>query len=112
MNRNYMDLELKKATSHLARLVHEGSFLKGNTVIMKRTCGYPKCRCALEGKKHKSMYIGKKQDGTTKMVYVPRRLEEEVQKKVDAYHRIKKLVDKISELNYLKLKEKKEKKVV
>lgn len=112
MNRNYMDMELKKATSHLAKLVYKGSFLKGNAVIMRRTCGYPKCRCILEGKKHESMYIGKKQDGTTKMIYVPRRLEEEVQKKIDVYHRIKKLVDKISELNYRELKEKKDKKVV
>ncbi len=112
MSRNYMDMQLKKATSHLAKLVHKGSFLRGNIVIMKRTCGYPKCKCVLEGKKHESMYIGKKQEGTTKMIYVPRRLEEEVEKKIDAYHRIKKLVDKISELNYRELKEKKDKKVV
>ena len=85
MSRNYMDMQLKKATSHLARLVHKGSFIKGNIVTMKRTCGYPNCRCAVEGKKHVSMYIGKKQDGTTKMIYVPKRLEEEVEKKINAY---------------------------
>ena len=112
MSRNYMDMQLKKATSHLARLVHKGSFLKGNIVTMKRTCGYPKCKCVLEGKKHESMYIGKKQDGTTKMIYVPKHLEEEVEKKINAYHSIKKLVDEISELNYKDLKEKKEKKIV
>ena len=32
MSRNYMDLELKKATSHLAKLAHKGNFLKGNVV--------------------------------------------------------------------------------
>ena len=111
MSRNYMDMQLKKATSHLARLVHKGSFLKGNTVTMKRTCGYPNCRC-VKGEKHVSMYIGKKQNGTTKMIYVPKRLEEEVEKKINAYHSIKKLVDEISELNYEDLKEKKEKKIV
>ena len=112
MSRNYMDMQLKKATSHLARLVHKGSFIKGNIVTMKRTCGYPNCRCIKEGKKHVSMYIGKKQDGTTKMIYVPKRLEEEVEKKISAYHRIKKLVHEISELNYEDLKEKKDKKIV
>jgi len=112
MNRKFMDVQLKKATSHLAKLTHRGSFIKGNIVTMKRTCGYPNCRCVKEGKKHVSMYIGKKQDGTTKMIYVPKRLEEEVEKKISAYHRIKKLVDKISELNYDQLKMKKDKKIV
>ena len=107
-----MDMELKKATSHLAKLVYKGSFIKGNIVTMKRTCGYPNCRCIKEGKKHVSMYIGKKQDGTTKMIYVPKHLEDEVEKKIDAYHRIKKLVDRVSELNYQELKAKKDKKIV
>ncbi len=107
-----MDMQLKKATSHLARLVHKGSFLKGNVVTMKRTCGYPRCKCVLEGKKHESMYIGKKEQGTTKMIYVPKRLEEDVEKKISAYHRIKKLVGEISELNYDDLKIKKDKKIV
>ena len=112
MNRKYMDAELKKATAHLAKLTHKGSFLKGNIVTMKRTCGYPNCRCAVEGKKHVSMYIGKKKDGTTKMIYVPKRLEDEVEKKISVYHRIKGLVDRISELNYAELKIKKDKKIV
>jgi len=112
MNRKYMDAELKKATSHLAKLTNKGSFLRGNIVTMKRVCGYSNCKCAVEGKKHVSMYIGKKQDATTKMIYIPSRLEDEVEKKINAYHRIKKLVERISELNYAELKIKKDKKVV
>ncbi|MFO7928857.1 MAG: DUF6788 family protein [Candidatus Humimicrobiaceae bacterium] len=112
MDRNSMDAELKRTTSQLAKLAYQGSFLKGNTVTVKRVCGYPGCRCAKEGKKHVSMYVGKKQDGTTKMIYVPKRLEEEVEKKVNTYHRIKKLIERISELNYAQLKIKKEKKIV
>jgi len=46
------------------------------------------------------MYIAKKQNNTTKMIYVPKKLEEEVALKVKAYHKIKDLVDKISEINY------------
>ena len=41
------------------------------------------------------------------MIYVPKKLEEEVSAKVKAYHRIKELVDKISELNYSDLELKK-----
>jgi len=103
MNRKYMDAELKKAASHLAKLTHKGSFLRGNIVTMKRVCGYPNCKCAVEGKKHVSMYIGKKQDATTKMIYIPKRLEEEIRGKLEAYQKIKKLTERISEMNYKEL---------
>jgi len=107
LNKKYMDLSLKQATNHLAKLVSMGSFLKGNTVTMKRTCGNKNCRCAKLGEKHVSMYLAKKQNNTTKMVYVPKALEEEISAKVKAYHKIKELVDKISELNYSNLEVKK-----
>ena len=109
MNRKYMDLDLRNTTSHLARLIGKGKFLRGNPVIMKRVCGNSNCRCILEGKKHKSLYISKNKDGKRKMIYIPKRLEDEVEKKINAYHRIKKLVEKISELNYAELKIKKDK---
>lgn len=96
----YINMALKQATNHLEKIIGKASFLKGNIVIMKRVCGNKNCRCIKEGKKHISMYIGKKQNNTTKMIYVPKRLEDEVAAKVKAYHKIKDLVDKISELNY------------
>jgi hypothetical protein len=42
------------------------------------------------------------------MVYVPKNLEEEISAKVKAYHKIKDLTEKISEINYemLNLKKK------
>ena len=108
MNRNYMESQLKKATSHLARLVHKGDYIRGNPVIMKRVCGNPRCRCSLEGKKHTSLYLCRKQDGKTSMTYVPERLEEAIQKKIKNYHKIKELLEKVSELNYEQLKLNKE----
>jgi hypothetical protein len=53
------------------------------------------------------MYLAKKENNTTKMIYIPRRLEEEVSARVAAYHKIKKLTDRISELNYANLESKK-----
>lgn len=103
MNRNFMEPELKKATSHLAKLVYKGSFLRGNPVVMERYCGNKNCRCYLEGKKHRSLYISKNKDGKRKMIYVPRHLEDEVRGKLDAYQGVKRLTEKISELNYHKL---------
>jgi hypothetical protein len=37
------------------------------------------------------------------MIYVPKRLEEEVVAKLEAYQKIKKLTEKISEINYREL---------
>jgi len=103
MNRKYMDLDLKNTTSHLTKLIGRGKFLRGNPVIMERVCGNDNCRCILEGKKHKSLYISKNKDGKRKMIYVPKRLEEEVAAKLGAYQKIKKLTEKISEINYREL---------
>ena len=108
MNKKFMENELKKAASHLAKLIHKGSFLRGNAVIMQRVCGNKNCRCALEGKKHKSLYISKNKDGARKMIYVPVHLEDEVKGKLDAYQKVKNLTEKISELNYKQLDLKKE----
>jgi len=103
MNRKYMENELKKSTSHLSKLVYRGSFLRGNPVIMKRVCGNKNCKCYLEGKKHASLYVSKNKEGKRKMIYVPRHLEDEVMGKLDAYQRVKRLTERISELNYQKL---------
>jgi len=109
MNRKYMDLNLKKTISYLIRLISKGKFLRGNPVIMRRVCGNPNCRCIKEGKKHASLYISKNKGGTRKMIYVPKRLEEEVREKLNTYYKIKKLTERISEINYAELKIKKEK---
>ena len=100
MNRKYMDLDLRNITSHLAKLTSKGKFLRGNPVIMKRVCGNKNCWCTLEGKKHKSLYISKNKDGKRKMIYVPKRMEEEVVAKLEAYQKIKELTERISEINY------------
>jgi len=109
MNRKYMDLNLKKTTSYLVRLVSKGKFLRGNPVIMKRVCGNKNCKCIKEGKKHESLYISKNKGGARKMIYVPKRLEEEVMAKLEAYQKIKKLTERISEMNYTELKIEKDK---
>ena len=108
MNRKYMDHELNQTTSHLAKLIGKGSFLWGSPVVMKRVCGNSSCRCKLEGKLHSSLYISKNKEGKRKMIYIPKDLEEETSAKIAAYHKIKDLTEKISEINYemLNLKKK------
>ena len=107
MNRKYMDLNLKKTISYLVRLIIKGKFLRGNPVVMKRVCGNKNCKCIKESKKHTSLYISKNKAGTRKMIYIPKRLEEEIRGKLEAYQKIKKLTERISEMNYKELEIKK-----
>ena len=82
---------------------------------MKRVCGNPRCKCSVEDKKHASLYICRKdggKSGKTHMIYVPARLEEDIQKKIATYHKIKELLERISDLNYNQLKLSKERKDV
>ena len=65
-----------------------------------------------EGKKHTSLYICRKQDGKTSMTYVPARLEDDIQKKIANDHKIKNLLERVSDLNYGQLKLNKERKDV
>ena len=104
-----MNNKLNQATSHLAKLISKGSFLRGSPVVIKRVCGNKNCRRFLEGKLHQSLYISKNKDGTRSMIYVPKDMEEEVKAKLSAYKKVKDLTEKISEINYgaLKLKKKK-----
>ena len=109
MNRKYMENELSQTTSHLAKLVGKGSFLRGSPVVMKRVCGNKNCKCLLEGRLHSSLYISKNKDGKRNMIYIPKDLEEEVRSKISAYQKIKDLTEKISEINYAQFKLKKKK---
>jgi len=84
-------------------MVSKGKFLRGNPVIMKRVCGNKNCRCIKKGEKHESLYISKNKDGIRKMIYVPKRLEEDARRKMSDYQKIKELIERISETNYEEL---------
>lgn len=98
MHRSRMSKEERVITSELAKLVHEGDYIRGNLVNMARTCGNPNCKCA-RGEKHVSLYLSHKKGGKQKMIYIPRSWEERVKRWVERYHRIQYLLEEVSEIN-------------
>ena len=55
-------------------LRERGPLRRGAFVSVKRKCGKPNCRCA-DGEGHPAKYLSIKEQGRTRMVYVPSRLE-------------------------------------
>ena len=61
----------RQARSRLAKLIHGADWVRGTLILMRHTCGKPRCRCAA-GAKHESWYLAYSDRGRRRMVYVPR----------------------------------------
>ena len=70
-SRTGMPARERQARSRLAQLAHAAELLRGNLMLMRHTCGKPRCRCA-HGAKHESWYLAYSQGGRKRMVSVPR----------------------------------------
>ena len=110
MRRNVMTRREKDLLSKLSRIINYSEFVHANLTIARRTCGNPRCRCALEGKKHVSLYLTTtRKDGKRKSIYIPKRLEEDVKAAVARYFKIKDNLEEVSDINLARLLSKKEK---
>ena len=92
---------LQKRENLFGMIPKRPGVIRGSLVIMKRACGKSGCRC-LKNSPHKSLYISQSFKGKTRMIYVPRASEEVVRQGVLEYHRMKDLMDKLSDI-HLKL---------
>ena len=104
MKRTQMTRTEKDLVAKLAKICAYSEYIHANLVAMERVCGNKNCKCAREGKKHKSLYLVTiKRNGDRKMIYIPKRLEEKTKIMVDRYFRIKETVEKISDINLSRL---------
>lgn len=84
--RSQLHLLLKKADG----LVH------GSLILMRRRCGNPNCRCATQGRKHESWYLGLTRKRKTRMKHIGKDQEAAVRRWLDADHKARELLDQIS----------------
>jgi len=75
-----------------------GQIMKGSIVIVKRYCGKPNCRCR-KGHKHRSMYVSQTIGGKSRLVYIPKRSEENVRRLIANHRGLKAALQKISSVN-------------
>lgn len=92
-----------KLYRHLPKLTES---IRGSLIIMERYCGKPNCRC-VKGHKHKATYLSQSHKGKTRMVYIPEVMKEKVREYVQNYHRIRSVLNKISDINIKLLTERK-----
>jgi hypothetical protein len=80
----------------------------GSLVEMKRRCGKPNCRCASDDAfKHSSLYLSQTRNGKTRMIYIPKDLEETVRRWVADFRRASELLEAVSREGWRRIAEKK-----
>lgn len=92
---------LQKRDQLFGEMPRRPEVIRGTLVLVRRSCGKPRCRCRKDSP-HKSLYVSQSHKGKTRMVYVPKRSEEKARAWVGEYHRLKALLNKLSEI-HLKL---------
>jgi hypothetical protein len=75
--------------------------------VRSRKCGKPTCRCA-SGELHFSLYLVHSEAGKLRQIYVPKQLEERVRQAVSDYQTMQRFLKKISELEWKRLKQRRE----
>ena len=86
----------RNARSQLAKLIGSERLLCGSLVTMARTCGNPRCKCAVAGQKHVSLYLSIRQGRKRKMMCIPKKWEGTITRWVENYKRAKILMADIS----------------
>ncbi len=91
--------KLQKKRGQIVKKVPRGSkIIKGTLVELALTCGKKNCRCA-KGEKHTSFYLSQSHKGKTKMTYIPRAFQQEVQQAVARWQEWRKRIDELSAVN-------------
>ncbi len=83
--------------SRLRQILTQPGLLRGNLVLMQRTCGKPTCRCTKsKGSRHRSLYLSVSVGGKRRMVYIPPDWETEVRDWVDRYSQVREVLEQLS----------------
>jgi hypothetical protein len=112
MKRADMERHEKDLISNLTRLVNYSEYIHANLTVMERVCGNKNCKCIREGKKHISLYLTTvKKDGKRNMIYIPKKLEDEVKAATERFFKIKEILEEVADINLERLLGKKKKDV-
>jgi hypothetical protein len=107
LNRANLSAAERNFRSRIAQLVSSQRLIRGSLSVRNRKCGKPNCRCAT-GKLHSSLYLVHSDAGHLQQIYVPKHLEERVRQAVRDYQAMQRFLEEISELEWKRLKQRKE----
>jgi len=97
VHRSQMSSKERTTRSRIAKLIHYAPMMRATVTVRRVTCGKPNCRCA-EGERHLAVYITSRKGGKMRQLFIPKEKEEEVRSWVGNYHRVRELLDELSEL--------------
>lgn len=80
-----------------------GAMRSGSLVTIRRKCGKPNCHCA-KGEGHLTTYLSIKQEGKTRMVYVPPALRPLIAQEAQRYRRLRQHRASLAKLASLSLR--------
>lgn len=104
VKRAAMERREKDLLSNLTRLINYSEYIHANLTVMERVCGNKNCKCIKEGKKHVSLYLTTvKKDGKRNMIYIPKKLEDEVKAYTERFFKIKEILEEVAAINLERL---------
>lgn len=110
-HRAFLNSNRRSAHSKLAKIIHDHSWICGSIVTMSHTCGKKTCKCQKD-EKHTSYYLAARIDNKRKMICIPSNWLPSIEKWVQTYQEITRLLGEISKESIDRfLKEKTKKRV-
>jgi hypothetical protein len=106
MQRSEMGKKERSLRSRLTQIMHSKEFIRGTVTVREHTCGKAGCRCA-RGERHVSLYLSRSHRGKPQQLYIPSDMSREVKAWIKEYRDVKRLLSKISDLYWDKLKNRK-----
>lgn len=88
----------QKRLSLIKTLLHPLPMISGNLYQMNRSCGNPRCQCAI-GKLHSSWYISPYKDKKTNLIYLVKIVPERLSTRVYRYQKYQKTLAEIRNIN-------------
>jgi hypothetical protein len=82
----------------LSQIRRIGPFVEASLTVTRKRCGRPQCRCRQEGPIHETALLTWKEKKVTHTLYVPVELREEVQKWVDNWKQLRRLIGQMSQV--------------
>ncbi len=75
-----------------------GKLMKRSLTRIRRRCGKSQC-CCMSGQLHESLAVTYKEGGKSFCIHVPRHLHKQAQEAIADYHKLKNLIQQISQIN-------------
>ena len=94
-----MDTLVKRRFQIWREVVNVGDFVRGSVVVLRRPCTRATCRRCREGQRHPATYLSMKEQGRTRLIYLPKSMVAQARAWVREWKRLERLLHDLSKTN-------------